>query len=168
MPTSLTDLDLPEKLEEIMKHHGLVASQIIIEVTESVLTQDLTTSLDILARLRLRGFGLSIDDFGTGFSTLEQVNRIPFTELKIDRAFVHGSKQKKVQMAILESSIALAKKLEMRTVAEGVENIDDLEVVSGLGCDLVQGYYYAKPMPINELHRWINNRKKENTNIAIK
>lgn len=157
----LTDLNLPDRLEDKLKQTNLVAEHLIIEVTESLLTQDLITTLDILTRLRLKGFGLSIDDFGTGFSTLEQINNIPFTELKIDRAFVHGAKQNKVKKAILESSIALAKKLEMRTVAEGVEDSNDLEVVQRLGCNLSQGYYFAKPMPLEELRSWIALRKKD-------
>lgn len=157
----LTDLDLPEKLEKKLKQHNLVASQVMIEITESVITQDLITSLDILARLRLKGFGLSIDDFGTGAATMEQIDRIPFTELKIDRAFVHGATKNKVKKAILESSMALAKSLSMRTVAEGVEDKNDLQTVKQLGCDLIQGFYYAKPMPIDGLCTWIASRTIE-------
>lgn len=153
---NLTDLNLPEKLEKKLKKQGLSPKHIVIEITESLLTQDLTTSLDILARLRLKGFGLSIDDFGTGYSTMEQVSRIPFNELKIDRSFVHGAKENKVKRAILESSIDLAKKLGITTVAEGVENNSDLEAVRELGCDIIQGFYYAKPMPIDKLCEWIS------------
>ncbi|MCK5831344.1 MAG: EAL domain-containing response regulator [Methylococcales bacterium] len=158
--SSLTDLRLPGILIEELEQRNLSPRQIIIEITESMFEKDSTTSLDILARIRLKGFGLSIDDFGIGYSTMERFNHIPFTELKMDQSFVHGAKKNKVKKAILESCVMLAKSLGIKTIAEGVENIDDLELVKQIGCDSIQGFYFAKPMSINALSDWpISNNK---------
>lgn len=151
---ALCRLDLPETLEATVRASGLSPEKIVVEMTESALPKDTSTTLDIMTRLRLKGFGLSIDDFGTGFSTLEQLKLIPFTELKIDRSFVHLAADNKVSQAILESSISLAKKLEIHCVAEGVERQEDWQLVADLGCDSVQGYLMAKPMPTETFSRW--------------
>ena len=107
-------LDVPERIQKALKAHEILPKYVIIEVTESLLTRDLATSLDILTRFRLKGLGLSIDDFGTGFSTMEQLRRIPFNELKVDQSFVHGPTHNHVSHAILESSLNLAKKLAIK------------------------------------------------------
>jgi EAL domain-containing protein (putative c-di-GMP-specific phosphodiesterase class I)/AmiR/NasT family two-component response regulator len=154
---NLNDLELTKKLEQKVAEAGLQARNIILEVTESRLMVDITKPLEILTRLRMKGFSLSIDDFGTGHSSLEQLKRIPFTELKIDRAFVDGAAQDPATRAILESSVDLAKKLEMSVVAEGVERREDWDLVASLGCDLVQGYFVARPMPGDEILSWQKN-----------
>ena len=116
-------------------------------------------ALDILGRLSLKRFKLSIDDFGTGYSSLEKLQHIPFTELKIDRAFVRGASDDASARAILESSVLLARRLDMKVVAEGVETRQDLDLVKAVGCDYVQGYYFAKPMPGDELCDWLATQK---------
>lgn len=147
-------LELPEILSETIQSSGLESSHVVIEVTESSLAQDMNITLDILTRMRLKGFGLSIDDFGTGFSSLEQLKRIPFTELKIDRSFVHQAAQNQASRAILDSSIDLAQKLSIECVAEGVETDEDWNLVEELGCDTVQGYYTARPMAPADFITW--------------
>ncbi|MFZ8974927.1 MAG: EAL domain-containing protein, partial [Pseudomonadales bacterium] len=107
-----------------------------------------------LTRLRLRGYEISIDDFGTGFSSMEQLRRFPFTELKIDRAFVNGAEQKPSARAILESSVDLARRLNIRSVAEGIETEADLNLCRGLGVDVAQGYYVSRPLSSNALEDW--------------
>jgi len=124
-------------------------------VTESQLIDNLAIPLDILNRLCLKGITLSIDDFGTGYSSMEQLKSIPFSELKIDRTFVNGANQDETSMAILKSSIDLAKNLNMTVVAEGVEIQDEWDLVSRVGCDIVQGYFVAKPMPVDKFDRWL-------------
>lgn len=119
---------------------------------------DITTALDVLTRLRLKGFKLSIDDFGVGYSSMEQLQRLPFNELKLDRSFMHGVSEKPVSRAILASSIEMARKLNLSTVAEGVEKQADLDLLRGLGCDLVQGWLVAKAMPLEELLEWLQTR----------
>jgi EAL domain-containing protein (putative c-di-GMP-specific phosphodiesterase class I) len=109
----------------------------------------------MLTRLRLKGVKLSIDDFGTGFSSFLQLYRAPFSELKVDRAFVSRMQDDPEAMTIVEICIQLAHKLKMRTVAEGVEDEAALQVLAGLGCDLAQGYHIARPMPEQGLREWI-------------
>ena len=151
---TLTRLELPEFLSETRNNTGLPPEKLIVEITESALNQDAKISLNIMTRLRLKGFGLSIDDFGTGFSSLDQLKKIPFTELKIDQSFVHQSSKNQASLAILESSIQLAKKLDIFSVAEGVEDQADWDLIEKLGCDVAQGYLIAKPMPAKDLIPW--------------
>ncbi len=151
---NLNWLELPEFVVEQVEKAGLKASSVILEVTESRLMQDMSSALEILTRLCMKGVGLSIDDFGTGYSSLEQLQKVPFAELKIDRAFVHGAAKDTTARAIFESSVDLAKKLNMTIVAEGVEDQEDWDFVAALGVDLVQGYFVAKPMPVDEFADW--------------
>ena len=150
----LNQLDLPEEFESIAKNSNVHCNQITLELTESRLMENLTVSLEILTRLRLKGFGLSIDDFGTGFSTMENLTQLPFTELKVDRAFVNGAHQDEAARAILGSSIQLGKIFNLRLVAEGVENQLDWNLIADSGCDEVQGFFIAKPMPAQEFIDW--------------
>ena len=108
-----------------------------------------------LTRLMLKGFEISIDDFGTGFSSMEQLRRFPFTELKIDQAFVTRAADKPAALAILESSIDLARRLNIRSVAEGIETEEDLSLCRRLGVDLAQGYYLSKPMGPLDVEAWM-------------
>ncbi len=157
---ALTNLEWPDKTSDLVRQSGLDASDISFEITESRLMDHLSVALDILSRLSLKRFKLSIDDFGTGYSSLEQLQRIPFTEFKIDRAFVHGAAREASARAILESSVLLAKKLDMVVVAEGVENQEDWDLVSEVGCDLVQGYFISRPLPFKQLLSWLDNWKQ--------
>jgi EAL domain-containing protein (putative c-di-GMP-specific phosphodiesterase class I) len=116
---------------------------------------DLRTPLEILTRLRLKRFRLSIDDFGTGHSSLSQLRDIPFDELKIDRGFVHGACSNERVRAIYNASLSLARQLGMEIVAEGVEDRDDWDYLRQTGCDLAQGYFIAKPMPAADLPAWM-------------
>lgn len=130
-------------------------SRLILEVTENQVMSDARECLEKLVQLRLKRFGLSIDDFGTGNSSMVQLKRIPFTELKIDRTFVTGAGKNSSALAILESSISLGKKLNMVTVAEGVESREDWDIVKQMNCDTVQGFYIARPMPEDEVNRFV-------------
>ncbi|MGE0255347.1 MAG: EAL domain-containing protein [Alphaproteobacteria bacterium] len=152
---SLTDLTLPDRLAERAVAHGVEPTRIMLEVTESRLMADVARTLETLTRLRLKGIGLSIDDFGTGYSSMEQLRRVPFVELKIDRAFVAGATHDADARAMLESSIDLARKLDLSIVAEGAESEEDMNLVTALGCDEVQGYFVARPMPAHDLLAWI-------------
>ncbi len=156
---SLTDLEWPDQLASLVKRSGLEPSSISFEITESRLMEHLSVALDILNRLSLKRFNLSIDDFGTGYSSMEQLQRIPFTEFKIDRAFVHGSAREPSARAILESSVSLAKKLDMKVVAEGVEDEQDWKMVSEIGCDQVQGHYLSRPLAFPHLLKWLDDRE---------
>ena len=133
---------------------GARAEQLILEVTESALMHDTAATLASVGRLRLAGFGLSIDDYGTGFSTLQQLTRLPFTELKIDRAFVTSAHRNRRSLAILQSAIDMSVRLRLPSIAEGVETIDEVRLLCGLGCSAAQGYLFARPMPGEALLDW--------------
>ena len=130
---------------------GVNPAQLILEVTETQVMKNAVDCLEIMMRMRLKKFGLSIDDFGTGNSSMTQLKSIPFTELKIDREFVYGAANNAGARAILEASVALAKNLQMDIVCEGAETREDWDLVEQLGCDYVQGFYCARPMPNEEL-----------------
>lgn len=150
----LTNTQLPALALDVLRAHGVTTSQITLEVTESMLMSNLTISLGTLARLRLKGFSLSMDDYGTGYSSPQQLMRCPFTELKIDRAFVHGAAQKANLRVILTGALHMAQQMKLKSVAEGVEDEEDWRIVSELGADLVQGFYVASPMPPEQLFDW--------------
>jgi two-component system, sensor histidine kinase and response regulator len=150
----LNDISLPEFIVETVDAAGLSPDRLTLEVTESRVMYKLTLVLDTLARLRLKGVKLSIDDFGTGFSSLEQLKRCPFTEMKIDKAFVTGAANDGASHAILETSISLARKLDLHVVAEGVESQDDWDLIAELGCDEAQGYFIAQPMAAEDFPEW--------------
>lgn len=133
---------------------GARAEQLILEVTESALMHDTAATLASVGRLRLAGFGLSIDDYGTGFSTLQQLTRLPFTELKIDRAFVTSAHRNRRSLAILQSAIDMSVRLRLPSIAEGVETIDEVRLLCALGCSAAQGYLFARPMPGEALLDW--------------
>lgn len=154
----LTDIRLPEFILASVQATGFKVENLILEITETGVMADMATALDVMTRLRLKGFKLSIDDFGTGYSSLEQLQRIPFGELKLDRSFVQGATEKTAARAILASTLAMAQKLKLSTVAEGVETQADLDLVRGLGCDLVQGWFIAKAMPLDQLLVWLKER----------
>jgi EAL domain-containing protein (putative c-di-GMP-specific phosphodiesterase class I) len=149
---------------------GVAVSSIVLEVTESRLMQDLRGPLDVLTRLRLKRIGLSIDDFGTGHSSLVQLRDIPFDELKLDRSFVTGASTSPPLAAIVEGTLAMAHQLGIRSVAEGVETRSDWDYMRSLRCSVAQGYFIARPMPAEGLTNWHMNwelRRRELTADAV-
>jgi len=155
---SLARFDLPDRVREMAERHGLAPDTITLEITESWLIQDIAAVLETLTRFRLKGFGLSIDDYGSGFSSMRRLKTIPFTELKLDRAFVNGAHRDSQVRAMLESSVDLAKKLELILVAEGVEEEEDWKLLRELGVDLAQGNYLTKPLPGADVLPWAMGR----------
>ncbi|HSH73336.1 MAG TPA: EAL domain-containing response regulator [Methylophilaceae bacterium] len=147
-------LNMPEQFAQITREAGADISKVMLEMTESRLMSNLATSLEIITRLSLKGFGLSIDDFGTGYASMEKLNQLPFTELKVDKMFVLGAAGDASARAILDLSVRMARSLDMRIVAEGAESQEDWDLVVAAGCDEVQGYVIAKPMPANEFINW--------------
>jgi EAL domain-containing protein (putative c-di-GMP-specific phosphodiesterase class I) len=154
-PILLERGELVQEISELQQQHGLRPDQIVLEVTESSLLRDLAIALGVLTRLRLRGFRLSLDDYGTGFSSMQQLARIPFTELKIDRTFVHGAHERESLQVILRSALEMASQLGIETVAEGVESLQDWRLLRQYGCKLAQGWLLAKAMPGTELEGWL-------------
>ena len=155
---SLADPSAADRYQEIVESYGVEPVDVILEITESSVMSDAARGLGLLARLRLKGFGLSIDDFGTGYSSLAQLSQIPFTELKIDQGFVFGAHSQPRKRAVVEASLDLARKLGLTAVAEGVEDMEDWQMLAELGCDIAQGYLIGRPVPGSELQaaitRW--------------
>ncbi|HET8904718.1 MAG TPA: EAL domain-containing protein [Saccharospirillum sp.] len=152
---TLTNFELFERLYQRCIELGLKAEWITFEVTESSAMDDPMVTLETLTRLRMRGFKLSIDDFGTGFSSMVQLVRLPFTELKIDRSFVFSSSHSEESRQVIRSIVELGNSLGMQTVAEGVETEAALAYLKSLGCDLAQGYYFARPLFPDDLEAWL-------------
>ena len=150
----LVDLTMPDRIAREAAAQGVDPGQIVLEITETGVFRDAADTLDILARLHMKGFALSIDDFGTGYSSMEQLRRVPFAELKIDRAFVNGAAQSTKARAILQSSAALGRNLGLSVVAEGAETQEDWDMLSTLGIDVVQGYFVARPMSADAVLGW--------------
>lgn len=152
---NLASLEFADNFSQIMANAGLLSKDITLEITESRAMKDPMITLDTLARLRLKRFVLSIDDFGTGHSSLAQLRDIPFDEFKIDKSFVTGAWADKRIGVMFETSLNLAKRLSMRVVAEGVESEKDWEFVRSAQCDYAQGYFISKPMAGDALPKWL-------------
>lgn len=155
-PESITSLDLPEQLTKLIEIYGINPEKFNLEITETAVMEQLTSSLDVLNRLRMKGFLLSIDDFGTGHSSLTQLYQAPFSEIKIDQHFVLRMLGDPEAMVIVEICIMLGKKMGMLLVAEGVETKGVLDKLRELGCDRAQGDFIGKPMEADELINWNN------------
>jgi len=152
---SLSDSGLADHVTELVAAQKLSPKNMVLEITESAAMTDLGKALENLTRLRMKGFGLSIDDYGTGYSSMQQLSRIPFTELKIDQGFVLSAIENSASKVILSSSLEMAKKLKLKSVAEGVETQAHWNLLKSLGCDIAQGYFVAKPMDAKAFEDWI-------------
>lgn len=157
---SLMDINFAGKIIAFLDEQIIEPSQIIFELTESATTIHFGSILENLARLRIHGYGLSIDDYGTGYSSMQQLMRIPYTELKIDQSFITNAALNESNRVIVSSSLDMAKKLNMISVAEGVESQEDWNFLSALGCDLAQGYFISKPIPGDLFYDWALKWKK--------
>lgn len=143
---SLDETTLADKITQTVRMAGIEPQYVVLEITESAAMTNVATALENLARLCMNGFALSIDDYGTGSSNLQQLTRIAFSELKIDQSFVKGFSENKALRIVVESSIDMAHKLMVKSVAEGVETQEDWDGLASVGCDTVQGYFIARPM----------------------
>lgn len=148
-------LDLPERIEAVCRTADVPTKLVTLEVTETQVERDGVRMIDVATRLRLKGFHLSIDDFGTGQSGLSKLQRLPFDELKIDRQFAHGCASSATQRSVVEASLALARSLKMTSVAEGIQHRRDSELLHELGCDVLQGYMIGRPVTEEALHEWL-------------
>lgn len=154
-PLSLTEKGLADKITERVASYELSPSDIVLEITENAIAGEISTAIETLVKLRLQGFNIAIDDYGTGFANAQQLSRVPATELKLDRSLVDNVATRPQQSTILKSTVSLAQDLNLSTVAEGVEDFDDYAYLKSLNVDLVQGYLFAKPMDIETLNSWI-------------
>jgi EAL domain-containing protein (putative c-di-GMP-specific phosphodiesterase class I)/FixJ family two-component response regulator len=157
---NLADRGFIDRLMAQVSASGVSPSVLVWEVTETSVMRQLSQALTNMGRLRLAGYGLAMDDFGIGYSSMQQFARCPFTELKIDRAFVNGAAQWPNRHMVLKSALDLGQSLGVATVAEGVETVEDWKLLRDLGCDMAQGYLLAKPMPAEELVGWIRQDRR--------
>lgn len=157
---SLADIKLSDHVTKVVGMQNLEPRHMVLELTESAATTDVGKILENLARLRMKGFGLSIDDYGTGYSSMQQLTRIAFTELKIDQSFVLNASKQNSARVILESSLDMATRLNITSVAEGVETQADFDLLCQLGCDMAQGYFIGRPMEYASLLGWVRNWKQ--------
>jgi len=158
---SLHDLKFPDLLLALLKKYGVDAENLIFEITESGLIHELSTSLDVLTRLRMNRVNLSIDDFGTGYAMMRQLRRIPATELKIDKAFVQNIETNGNDRILVAKTIEIGHELGMKVVAEGVETSAQLDFLRLKRCDIAQGYFFSRPLPPDELLSWLTNYRSQ-------
>jgi diguanylate cyclase (GGDEF)-like protein len=151
---SLGDEELPVELATLLAEHGAPPGTLTLELTESAVMADPFRAASILGRLSRMGVRLALDDFGTGYSSLAYLKRLPVDELKIDRSFVAHMAADADDAAIVRSTIELARSLRLRTVAEGVETGDALATLRAFGCESVQGFLFARPLPAREMGEW--------------
>jgi diguanylate cyclase (GGDEF)-like protein len=150
----LVDATLPDRIAETLARHALTPDNLCVEVTEDAVMRDTSRAIAILERIKRSGVEISVDDFGTGQSSLEQLKNVPADELKLDRSFVLGMVEDPQDAAIVGSVVGLGRALGLRVVAEGVETPQVWQRLAELGCDVAQGFGLARPMPAPQFERW--------------
>ena len=144
-----------DKFHQIVDRYRIDPSMIILEVTESVAMSNLTQVKMVIDKLHAMGFSISMDDFGSGYSSLNTLKDLDIAELKLDKEFLSEQSTSRRGRMIIESVIHLARALSITTVAEGIEDQAQLEFLESIHCDIGQGYYFAKPMPVEEFERTV-------------
>lgn len=157
-PTMLADHELGEQVRELLAKHALPGGGVVLEITESSLITSPVQAAALLEQLAALGVRISIDDFGTGFSSLSYLRRLPVHEIKVDKTFVLGMLDSDDDAAVVRSVVGLGQSLGLRVVAEGVENRATLEILRDLRCEAAQGYHLARPMPLAEIPGWLRSR----------
>jgi diguanylate cyclase (GGDEF)-like protein/PAS domain S-box-containing protein len=158
--------DLAEQFVAILREEGVTPGQIGVELTESALMQNADEAVAILHSLRAHGFEISVDDFGTGYSSLSYLKRFPIDKLKIDRSFVKDLSAGSGSVAIVTAVLGVARALEMRVVAEGIETREQMDLLRAQGCELGQGYHIARPLPADEFAAWARRFKSPHSAVS--
>ncbi len=157
---TLDDEQFVDRITARCAARGVAPSRLVFELTETSAMEDPVASLGLLTRLRMKEFQLSIDDFGTGFSSMLQLVRLPFSEIKIDKSFVLTAKQSQESRTVIRSIVDLGRSLGLHTTAEGVEDAETLDYLRDIGCTLAQGFYIARPMAGDAVLEWIKERHR--------
>ncbi|AEV81869.1 diguanylate cyclase [Actinoplanes sp. SE50] len=163
---SLTDPTFPAQVTEALRRHRTPASRLVLEITESVAVSERDIVDEVLARLRATGVQMSLDDFGTGFSSLASVTRVPVDEIKIDRSFVDEMIDSVAAGAVVRGAVELGARLGVRVVAEGIETIEQRAALIALGCPSAQGYHFCKPMPADKIVQALTQLRRSSTGEA--
>src|SRR5437764_2440916 len=158
-PRNLVDHELPHQIKRLLEERRVPTTSLELELTEDTIMSDPKRAREVLARLDAMGIWLAIDDFGTDYSSLAYLKKLPVTTLKVDRSFVTTMAEHDEDAVIVRSTIALGRNLGLRVVAEGVETDSVMDELRQLGCDVVQGYYLSRPVPPAELEQWLRDRR---------
>lgn len=153
---SLLDPEFPDLLSGLLEAYEVPSEVLTLEITEDTLMSDQRRTMDIVTRVANMGVHISIDDFGTGYSQLTYLKQLPAAEIKIDRSFVQDMLESPTDMAIVQATIGLGHALGLRAVGEGVEKQEHMRKLTELGCDILQGFYIGRPMPIEKLRPWLD------------
>ncbi|MBC9249805.1 diguanylate phosphodiesterase [Pseudomonas alcaligenes] len=165
---NLSHDDLPREIARALQSAGLRPQRLELEVTENALMSNVTQALGLLQRIREQGVSISIDDFGTGYSSLAYLRRLPLDTLKIDRSFMQELSQSNADQQIVQAIVGMAHTLHLKVVAEGVENQAQLDFLRGLECDFIQGFLFSKPLPLEELGRFLSEFQPSAASNVIK
>jgi EAL domain-containing protein (putative c-di-GMP-specific phosphodiesterase class I) len=157
----LRDPELLNHIGQALNDHQVNPTLIELELTESLLMEHVTSTIELLHAIKALGLSLSIDDFGTGYSSLNYLHRFPIDKLKIDQSFIKNMLEDVNNLAITKAIIGLGHTLGLRVVAEGVERIEEMRMLSAAGCDEFQGYLFGKPMPADEFEDWRSGYSKD-------
>ena len=155
----LFDPDIADTLESIVRDNGLEPHELMLEITESAYADDSEHIIKTVNELRDKGFRIEMDDFGTGYSSLNSLSTLPIDVLKMDMSFLETAFKKTKDTRILKFIVDIANYLSVPVIAEGVETLEQLEALKDLGCDLVQGYYFSKPIPANKFEEFLSDKK---------
>ncbi|MCR4770682.1 MAG: EAL domain-containing protein [Oscillospiraceae bacterium] len=154
----LSDPLLPQLLEKVVDEAGIAHEDFLLEITESAYTEDAEQIVSVAETLRESGFRIEMDDFGTGYSSLNMITALPIDTLKLDMQFVRTAFRDRNGMRLIEAVLSLARSLGLTTVAEGVETEEQLQALKALSCDIVQGYYFSKPLPAEEFEAFVREK----------
>jgi EAL domain-containing protein (putative c-di-GMP-specific phosphodiesterase class I)/CheY-like chemotaxis protein len=152
---SLHDLEFPDALVTLARKYDFPVEMIAVEITESGLMSELSRTLDVLTRLRMKNFQLSIDDFGSGYAMMRQLQNVPATELKIDKSIVEKMHLNDSDRVMVEKIIEMGHELKMRVIAEGVMTQEQFQMLRTKGCDGAQGYWFSYPLPAEAMKKWL-------------
>ena len=153
--TQFLKADLAENFGKILEKYQLDGKQFELELTENTLVGNISQTLDVMYQLKALGFSFAIDDFGTGYSSLNYLKRMPVDTIKIDKSFVQGMQENESDLQIVISTIAMVHKLGLKVVAEGVETLENVVQLRDFQCDILQGYYFSRPIPEAEINQFV-------------
>lgn len=156
----LYDPQLTETLQSVLDEYDISPDDLLLEITESAYTQENDQIIEMVEKLRAMGFKVEMDDFGTGYSSLNMISKLPIDAMKLDMQFIRNAFMPEGNTRMLEVIIDISKYLAVPVIAEGVETEDQLHALKGLGCDIVQGYFFSKPVPATEFEPFILQKKE--------
>ena len=162
------DPDLVGKLQQLIEKNGLAYQDLLLEITESAYTEDSDQMIEKVKQLRKIGFQIEMDDFGSGYSSLNMLSTLPIDALKLDMQFIRNAFKERKDTRLLETMIQLAEAFEVPTVAEGVETAEQAFTLKAMGCDIIQGYYFSPPLPAGDFEQYLLENRPQKVDTAEK